>query len=237
MSNVFVGHFGWFIWRFFGTLFKLVVFNIFHDPWIFGNFDGTTTEQLSCARKTANLVSYQPSRFCGFFLSWIQMAKRCKNHLVSRSAISLIHTGDYTNFSWPQKKQASTWAASVLVHLYPQKNSSTKYQAPKNSRQNWTETSFDLVLLFVPFNRGQLQPSKNTNVTNDSAKTSESEVEYSRSYPGLKTVYNIHTVKCRVKAPIRRFVGGFCGWIMMCCQPKMGLAHSISPQRLLQGLL
>ena len=26
------------------------------------------------------------------------------------------------------------------------------------------------------------------------------QVEYSRSYPGLKTVYNIHTVKCRVKA-------------------------------------
>ena len=27
------------------------------------------------------------------------------------------------------------------------------------------------------------------------------QVEYSRSYPGLKTVYNIHTVKCRVKVP------------------------------------
>ena len=29
------------------------------------------------------------------------------------------------------------------------------------------------------------------------------QVEYSRSYPGLKTVYNIHTVKCRVKVTRR----------------------------------
>ena len=34
----------------------------------------------------------------------------------------------------------------------------------------------------------------------------DSEVEYSRSYPGLKTVYNIHTVKCRVKERPRVFL-------------------------------
>lgn len=33
----------------------------------------------------------------------------------------------------------------------------------------------------------------------DSSYRMNEEVEYSRSYPGLKTVYNIHTVKCRVK--------------------------------------
>lgn len=35
-------------------------------------------------------------------------------------------------------------------------------------------------------------------------------MEYSRSYPGLKTVYNIHTVKCRVKDvdnPEMSFIG------------------------------
>ncbi|CAE7818562.1 CAR11, partial [Symbiodinium sp. CCMP2456] len=44
----------------------------------------------------------------------------------------------------------------------------------------------------------------------DSSYRLDEEVEYSRSYPGLKTVYNIHTVKCRVKDvdnPEMSFIG------------------------------
>eukprot|EP00931_Biecheleriopsis_adriatica_P058631 TRINITY_DN34953_c0_g1_i2.p1 TRINITY_DN34953_c0_g1~~TRINITY_DN34953_c0_g1_i2.p1 ORF type:complete len:1188 (+),score=246.71 TRINITY_DN34953_c0_g1_i2:166-3729(+) len=44
----------------------------------------------------------------------------------------------------------------------------------------------------------------------DSSYRLDEEVEYSRSYPGLKTVYNIHTVKCRVKDsdhPMMSFIG------------------------------
>lgn len=44
----------------------------------------------------------------------------------------------------------------------------------------------------------------------DSSYRLNEEVEYSRSYPGLKTVYNIHTVKCRVKDvdnPEMSFIG------------------------------
>lgn len=44
----------------------------------------------------------------------------------------------------------------------------------------------------------------------DSSYRLDEEVEYSRSYPGLKTVYNVHTVRCRVKdvqRPEMAFIG------------------------------
>jgi len=64
------------------------------------------------------------------------------------------------------------------------------------SDQDWKQAAFACLHDKLGLDQAFMNSSL---VINDSSHTLGEEIEYSRSYPGLKTVYNMHTVKCRVK--------------------------------------